>query len=89
MSFKVMAEQCDECLFSKDKIVDNQRRKQIIETCLREDRHFICHKATIAGRQDVCCRAFYEQLGLQINLIRIAQRLHVVEEVTLEQLESI
>lgn len=79
--FKVMARQCDECLFSRDKIVDDKRRKQVLEKCLREDRHFICHKATLAGSQDVCCRAFYEQLGSRINLIRIAQRLHAVEYV--------
>lgn len=70
--FKVYAERCDECLFSKDKIVSDARRKQILTDCRRRDSHFICHKS-----KDVCCRGFYEKQSC--NLIRIAGRLGAIE----------
>ena len=86
-TFQVAQECCTECLFSEHKIVDDARRKQIIQKCLREDRFFICHKATITG-QEICCRAFYDKLGAQINLIRIALRLRLIEFVDVEHLEK-
>lgn len=82
---KVCSGQCDQCLFSPNKIVPNARKKDIIATCLREDRYFVCHKATIAG-EEVVCRGWYDTYGPHTNLIRIAQRLHAVQEVDVEAL---
>lgn len=76
MMFKVTEERCNECLFSKNKIVKNARRKEVITDCLRDGSHFICHKASIAG-EDICCKGFYETQNC--NLIRIAQRLNAVK----------
>lgn len=56
---KVCARQCNQCLFSKNKIVSNKRRVQLLESCEKEDTHFICHKGTIAGI-NLVCRGFYE-----------------------------
>lgn len=60
--FEVMAEKCDQCLMSKGKIVDDERRWEILETTERRDCHFICHKATIAGR-DIACRGHFDATG--------------------------
>lgn len=73
---KVCETKCDQCLFTKDRIVSADRMKQILAECARDDTHFICHKASIAG-QDACCRGFYETQSS--NLLRIAQRLGAVE----------
>lgn len=78
MSFKVSAGRCDQCLFSKDAIVDSDRRRGILQDCARRDAHFICHKFTMAG-QEACCRAFYDRNPNATNLMRIAHRLGVVE----------
>jgi hypothetical protein len=65
VSFKVCAERCDQCLFSKTPIVSDTRRKQVLRDCARRDTHFICHKhghgagGELAG-EDVCCRGFYD-----------------------------
>lgn len=75
--FKVMQEQCSQCLFSKDKIVSNARRKQILTECKRDDSHFICHKT-----KDACCRGFFNTFST--NLIRIAGRLKAIEYVSVE-----
>jgi len=74
--FKVKGQRCNECLFSKNAIVSDERRKDILNDCRKDDNHFICHKATIEGKE-ICCRGFYDTQTSQ--MIRIAQRLNVVE----------
>jgi hypothetical protein len=76
VTFKVCDKPCDQCLFSKDRIVSAQRVREILNDCKREDRHFACHKATMRG-QDVCCRSFYDTRTS--NMTRIARRLGTVE----------
>lgn len=62
--FRVCAERCDQCLFSKDKIVSDERRKQLLEDCQKKDKHFTCHKFN-----DVCCRGFFDaQLTSAVQL---------------------
>lgn len=84
-AFRVAKKRCDQCLFSSAKIVDEDRKADILETCAREDKHFICHKFTIAEGSDsqVCCRGFYGQDPAATNLMRIAGRLGAVEFVEL------
>ena len=74
--FKVKKECCNQCLFSKDKIVSNKRRQQILSDCRQNDNHFICHKATIDG-DDICCNGFYK--SQTTNMIRISQRMGWIE----------
>lgn len=86
MPFKVCSAKCDECLFSPAKIVDQERKEEIITTCLENNNFFVCHKFGINGEEgtvgeDVCCKGFYDSYGSQINLIRIAQRLRAIEEI--------
>lgn len=84
MGFKVAKERCNECLFSDNKIVSNKRRKQVLDECRSQDAHFVCHKFTIAN-QEACCKGFYDSFGT--NLIRIAQRLDVVEFVDFPEVD--
>ncbi len=51
---------CKQCLFSKNKIVSDERKEQILEDCEKNNKHFMCHKATIKGL-NVTCHAFYKQ----------------------------
>jgi hypothetical protein len=84
MSFKVCAERCEQCLFSKETIVSNARRKQVLADCRRNDAHFICHKHGVGDDEelhgeDVCCRGFYDRDPGATNMMRIAGRLGMVE----------
>jgi hypothetical protein len=85
--FDVMKERCDQCLYSDDKIVSDERRKSILASCRKNDAHFICHKATIEGKE-ACCRAFYDANPQRTNLMRIAARLNAVRFVTIADLRS-
>lgn len=84
--FEVCEERCDQCLFSKDKIVSDSRRREILKHCSSQDAHFVCHKASIANR-DVCCRGFYD--AYSTNLIRISGRLGMLNFVPVPGAEMI
>jgi hypothetical protein len=73
---EVKKERCPECLFSKDKIVSNSRRKDLLEECERNDTHFVCHKSSINGGE-ACCKGFYDTYST--NMLRISQRLRMIE----------
>jgi hypothetical protein len=77
MPFKVMSKRCDECLYGPNKIVSNERRRELQREMAARDRHFSCHKATIAG-VDVCCHGCWTATGGG-QLGRIAGRLGAVE----------
>lgn len=85
MGFQVAKKRCDQCLLSSAKIVSDERRADLLQTCATEDRHFVCHKFSIAEGPDsqVCCRGFYDQDPAATNLMRIAGRLSAVEFVDL------
>lgn len=51
---------CKQCLFSKNKIVSDERKAEILKDCADNNKHFQCHKATIKGVQGTC-RAFYDK----------------------------
>lgn len=82
--FKVMAERCNQCLFSEDRIVSKERMADVIKECREKDGYFICHKATIADNQDVCCRGFYDTQDTQI--IQVADRLGVTRFIKEDEL---
>lgn len=75
--FKVLKERCDQCLYGPNKIVSNERRAEIIREITRKDAHFICHKATMVGKE-ACCRGDWDQRGGG-QLGRIMDRLNAVE----------
>jgi hypothetical protein len=75
---KVYESTCQNCLLSKDSIVSPERRKDIIKEVTSTQSHFICHKATMKGK-DVCCKTFYDKLGHTSQMVRIAERLGMVQ----------
>ena len=83
-SLKVYDKACNECLFSKRRIVDEARAKQLIADALEQDSFFICHKSTIRD-EVVCCRAFYEQHRCDTVALRLATLLNGVEFVPLPE----
>lgn len=72
LRLKVCQKQCDQCLFSKNRIVTLARKKEILKDAIEKDRHFECHKGTMIGIP-IVCRGFYDRMTSQ--LIRIAQKM--------------
>ena len=83
MSFPVSKRSCNECLFSKNKVVSDDAKQDILEECAQKDAHFLCHKATGKG-QDVCCRGFYDHDPGATQLMRVAGRLGRIQFVEVD-----
>lgn len=66
-AFYVRASRCDECLFSKNRIVSRERMKEVLADCKKKDTHFVCHKVKIG-----MCRGFYDTQPVPQTL-RLAQ----------------
>lgn len=80
--FQVQKTQCDQCLFSKNKIVEDSRKEELIKECLKKDTHFVCHKQQISDHKGaqlgLCCRGFYDRYP-DTRTIRTAQVLRILE----------
>lgn len=69
---EVMKYQCSNCLFTKDRVVSEDRANEIIADCTEDpSSHFTCHVASMEGR-DVCCHNFYKkQLNVKMRLAKL------------------
>lgn len=74
LGLKVAHKRCDQCLFSSGKIVDDERRDEVLENCRKTGRYFICHKAT-KRRDAVVCRGFFDTEPNQACRMATALRL--------------
>ncbi|AUR95949.1 hypothetical protein NVP1215B_031 [Vibrio phage 1.215.B._10N.222.54.F7] len=74
---------CGQCLFTKNKIVSDERRDSLIKETVAADTHFICHKGSIIGK-DIVCRGFYDKHPS--TLIQVSERLGMVKEVDADAL---
>ena len=63
---------CNECLFTQNKVVSDERKDEILSKCSHDDNHFNCHKAS-----GVVCAGFYNEVGTS-QMIRIAERLKML-----------
>ena len=79
MGLKVFEQCCKNCLLSEDRIVSPKRAKELINDCVINQTHFICHKATINGNEEIICSKFFNTLGYKSQMVRIAQRLNALE----------
>lgn len=81
MGFKVYKHPCKNCLLTKNKIVSDERKKDILSDIMQQQSYFVCHKSSMSeeGGQGVCCKKFYDDMGHFSQMIRIAERLNAVE----------
>lgn len=79
----VCAKRCDQCLFSRNRIVDAARAREVIEEARKRDAPLLCHKHTLrealdlaSGAQaNVACRGYFDAVGSDVLFIRLAQML--------------
>lgn len=70
---QVCEHKCNQCLFTKNRIVDKSRVKEILDECLETGSFFVCHKATIKNTE-VVCKGFYDKYGSVNGFLRVCQR---------------
>jgi hypothetical protein len=56
--YQLMAERCDQCLTTPNRIVSTRRAAQLMAQCRSEDIKFICHQ-----RDGIACRGVHELTG--------------------------
>ncbi len=71
---KVCHKQCDQCLYSKNKLVSDKRRAEILVGLAQANDYFICHKSSIVNKK-VMCRGYYEANKESSTLIRLGHHL--------------
>ena len=74
---EVCEERCDQCLFTANRIVSGERAAELIKGCNKTGKFFVCHKGSINGNDNLCCRGFYDLQSTPIT--QIAGRLDLVK----------
>jgi hypothetical protein len=72
---------CNQCLFSKNKIVSDEVKAEIVADCLKTDKPFVCHKTN-----GIICKGF--DLRYQSQAQRMAKRLGIWKEYNLEEIRD-
>ena len=72
---------CAQCLFSKNKLVTEEGKREILRDCYKSGSYFICHEATIAGRAVICHNFAKSTNGAGNQAIRVAQFFGVIKYV--------
>lgn len=80
-AYEVMAKRCDQCLYSDAKIIDDDAKRAVLNECVEQSHHFVCHKATLVG-WDVACAGFHAEHPGISAASRLAATLGVVAFVT-------
>lgn len=75
---KVYKECCHNCLLSKDRIVSPKKAKDLLKEIAKKQTYFVCHKASM-NEEEIVCKTFFDKLGHQSQIIRIAERLNAVQ----------
>ena len=69
---------CTNCLFTKNRLVSEERAKDIVSECLENDTWFICHKSSIEGG-NTCCSSFYQNHQKDVFPLRLAKLIGIIE----------
>lgn len=72
---------CRECLFSKDRLVSDRRKRAILRECYLKGDYFICHEATLADRAVICHNFAKSTEGAGNVAIRVAQHFDIIRYV--------
>lgn len=71
-TLRVALKRCDECLFTRNRLVSEDRMAGILAECERSGAAFECHKATLSG-DEYMCRGYYDEV--QPAVARLAREL--------------
>jgi hypothetical protein len=78
----VRAEQCANCLLSRDRLVDGARARDLIrETRAAEGGSFVCHRSQVSDEPEAICRAWWDRYAMEDMTLRMAVAFGIVKEV--------
>lgn len=75
---QVCSKSCDQCLFTKNKIVSDEAKAEILAKCEKEQTHFVCHKGTEVG-ENVVCNGFFRLLtSPYLDIMKAGKRIKLI-----------
>jgi len=85
--FRVQRKQCKTCIYRANSPLDIQRLEaQVKDEHMGFKGYRVCHHGPGRGKNMVCCRGFWDRHKDEFALGQIAQRLDLVEFVTVDTL---
>lgn len=84
---KVCAKQCNECLFSNNKLVNEERKQELLTQCEIEQTHFNCHKGSLIGQNVVCNGFFRNRTTPFLDIMKATGKIEFVEPEDFQRLQ--
>jgi hypothetical protein len=85
---RICKTKCNQCLYTKNRVVGAERATELMRETLRKDTNFICHKSQLRGeKNEAFCAGSVDQSAGQ--LVRIMGRLGGIEYIDPETGEVI
>lgn len=82
----VRANPCHNCLYSKDRLVDGARARQITtDTRAEVGKTFICHRAKVSDEPETICASWFDKFGMEDPILRMAVGMDVIERVEIDE----
>ena len=79
----VRATQCGNCLYSKDRLVDGARARDITaETRAEVGSSFVCHRSQVSDEPEAVCSVWFDRFADEDPIMRLAQTMGIVQRVT-------
>lgn len=76
----VRAEQCENCLFSKDRLISGARAKALVASTRAETgSSFVCHRSQVSGDPEAICAAWWVLFANEDMILRLAQAMHMIK----------
>lgn len=86
---EVCERRCNQCLFSDNRVVDEDAVPDIIAGALKKDTWFTCHKGSLSTPpRDLVCRGFYDKYKTDTRALRLAVYLKIVDFVPVPEPEK-
>lgn len=76
---KVCSKQCDQCLFSENRIVSAARMKEIVDHCRAHNVSFECHKGTVVDESIICAGFFANFSSHEIRIAKMYNQIEMVD----------
>ena len=76
----VRAEQCGNCLFSRDRLVSGERARQLTRDTRAEDgASFICHRSQVSPEEEAICATWFDRFAREDAILRLAVGMDLIE----------
>lgn len=85
----VRAERCDHCLYSKNRLVNGDRARELTTNTRAETgATFTCHRSMVSDEPEAICSEWFRNFADEDAILRLAKSMGVIEYVPQKERES-